>query len=362
MFGFQKNIFLGVDVGTSTIKIVELRVIDNKPVLSNYAWMEMENAEMDFNANAFDTSYPEYLKVIVREGRFKKGWLSKTGTYISIPSFGGLITLIEFPEMKKEELDQAVRYEAHKYIPTSLDEVILSWDIVGKKGLGSQDNKKNIIEPKSVNPGKIQVLLVAAAKDKVLKYEKIVKSAGLSLRAIEMESFSITRALVGNDPGNFIIIDIGSRVCNIILVEKGEIKVNRNMDVGGRDITREISKSVNVDLERAEKLKISGKDFFANGSGIVFPILNLIVDEVKRVLNNYYQGNPSVDAIILSGGTSRLTGIDQYFSSALNIKAIIGNPFGRVGYDKRLEEKINEIKLNFSVAIGLALKGFEDNN
>lgn len=360
MFGFGKNRFLGIDVGTSSIKIAEIKVSGGRPVLVNYGWMKIGKGEGDVKPTSFDATLPEYLKRIVKESEFK----SKNG-YISLPAFGGLITLIEFPEMTEEDLAQAIKFEAHKYIPTSLDDIALSWDVVSKKSTEKIYVKKESEINKDsagVQSSKLQVLLVAAPKSKVEKYEKLAKSAGISLKAIEIESFSIVRALVGNDQGNFLIIDIGSRVCNIILVEKSVIKVNRNIDAGGRDITKIIAKSMDVDEERAEKIKISEENFLKKESSMSFPALELIIGEARRAINAYYKeaGAAKLDGIILSGGTAGLSGIADYFSQTLQVKVTIGNPFMRIEYDKKLDSIIKKIAPQFSVCVGLALKGMEE--
>lgn len=365
MFDFGKKTSLGIDIGSSAIKIVEVKKSGGKPMLSNYAWMgigSLLNGNEAFSLNS-GVLLSDALKRILKEGKFK----SKDAN-ISIPAFGGLITLVEFPAIAEADLEQAIRFEAHKYIPTSLDEVVFSWEIIGRENKsGNLQLKNQEIKNKEENgqekkdPEKIQVLLVAAPKNKVVKYEKIIKDADIDLESIEIESFSFVRSLIGNDQGNFIILDIGLRICNIILVEKGIIKVNRNIDSGGRDITKVIVRNMNVDEKRAEKMKMSEINFFTQEPGLVFPSLGTIASEVSRMAETYYgKGNLSkIDAIILSGGTAELTGLDVYFSKALNVKIIIGDPFSRLSYDAKNAPIINKIKTHFSAAVGLALRGIE---
>lgn len=367
MFGFGKKSFLGIDIGSSSIKIVELKISGGKPYLSNYAWMKIDDFldGSDIMSANSDEVLSQAIKRSIKEGGFKTNRAS-----VSIPSFGGLITLIEFPKVSEAELEQAIRFEAHKYIPTSLDEVVFSWDVVGK----SSNGKKVLIrkEEETGESGKegendqevgsrerMQVLLVAAPKNKVARYEQIVNKAGLKLDGIEIESFSLVRSLIGNDPGNFLIVDIGFRVCNIVLVEKGIIKMSRNIDAGGRDVTKTIARSVQVDEDRAEKMKIGGKTLFGKDSNLAFPILDVVFNEVNRVIDSYYgKGNKSkIDSIVLSGGTANMAGLSEHFSQALMIKTVVGNPFGRVEYDKKMEPIVRKINTNFSVAVGLALRG-----
>lgn len=352
MFGFDfgSKKVLGIDIGASSIKMAELELSSGKPYLSNYAWMrvpDISGKNKSAGSSYFETAVPEYIKKIVKTAKF-----STKKSYISIPSFGGLITLIDFPRMTSEDMAQAIKFEAHKYIPTSLDEVVTSWEIIkDEKEMG--DSSKNV-----------QVLLVAASKNKIMTYEKIAKDSGLKLQGIEMENLAMVDSLIGNDRGNFIIVDIGWRICNIIYVEKGIIKANRNIDSGGKDITKTIAKSLNITEERAEMMKISGDNFFNTEYNLHFPSIDLILNEISRILKTLpsNKNGSAIDAVMLSGGTIKLKGLEAFIQNKLGVKTVLGNPLGRVDYDKRLDPALEEIKSQFSVAVGLALKGIENLN
>jgi len=349
LFGGKKNRFLGIDLGTSAVKIVELTLRGKKVHLENYGW-----ADFDFfvkNNNNFQ-SYEERIKMYLKKLTEKMKVKPKTA-YVSIPGFIGLISLIDFPNMSREEIDKAINFEAHKYVPASLKDVSVAWDIVDKKENLSTEGDES----------RIQVLLVVVPKKEVIRCENIVKYSGLGIKAMELETFSIARSLVGDDMGNFLIIDIGSRACNIILVEKGIVKVNRNIDSGGNEITSAIAESMNISPERAEMLKKQGKDFInSKESMIIFPALEIISSEATRVVSAYKDkiGNVKIDAVILSGGTAKLKGIDTYFSKALNIKTIIGDPWKKIEVDEKILPTVRTLGTSFSAAIGLALKGVEE--
>ncbi len=361
---FGKKTFVGLDIGTSSIKIVELKLIDGKPTLSNYAWMplgEGMQGKGDINSEYFYAVLPRLLKKI-----FKKSKIGKGNVYVSLPAFGGLITLIDFPDMAVNDMEQAIKFEAHKYIPTSLDEVVISWDIVGKKEQIADNNasaKEADADARQIkNKNILQVLLVAASKEKVLKYENLIKNSGLSLSSISLEPFPMVRSLVGNDPGNFVIVDIGSEVCNIMLVEKGIIMVNRNIDAGGGDITKTIAKSMGVDNARAEQLKVSERNFFKGNSIINFFALELVIGEADRIIKTCLRDDAKmkIDGVILSGGTAEMTGICEYFSDKLKVRTTVGNPFNKVKYDNNLEKIISSVRTKYSVCVGLALSGMEE--
>lgn len=357
MFGFNfgKKRIIGIDMGISALKLVELELRGGKPFLSNYAWMPIASILDKNNSTArssfFEAETAEYLKKINKEAGFKT-----KNAYVAIPSFGGLVTLVDFPAMPLKDLDQAIKFEAHKYIPTAMEDVVTSWEIVGENKLGKDKTGKNIESNE-----KIQVVLVAASKKKIQKYEKIVKDGGFNVAGIEMENFSLVSSLVGKDEGNFIIVDIGFKLCNIIYVEGGVIKANRNIDAGGVDITDTISTGLNITRERAEKMKMSGQNFFGVESSLHFSSLDMIIGEITRMINTVLkENNKKVDAIILSGGTSKLCGIAEFFQKRLNVRTIMGNPFSRVGYDNKLEPVIDNMRSHFSIATGLALKGMEN--
>lgn len=348
MFGFKKkNHFLGIDFGTSYIKVVELASSKSgRPTLVNYGQVEMGFTE---GANSFQFHSPEerakeYLKALLDVLKPETD-----SAYVSMPGFSGLITLLELPEMKPEELEQAIRFEAHQYIPSSLDEVSLSWDVISTKA--AEDGTK-----------KMEVLLVAALHKEVEKYERYVQSAGLTLEVLELETFSLTRSLVERKDQLCLIVDIGSRATNIILVEDGVIKVNRNLNSGGNEVTSTFADGFNVSWERAESLKKGSEDFLNTPeSAIVFPTFELITGEMNRVLAAYKAKHPTraVDAVILSGGTSKMKGLDTYFERVLRLPVVLGDPWKSVEYDPKLAPVFNQFGAAYSVSIGLALGGID---
>jgi type IV pilus assembly protein PilM len=125
-------------------------------------------------------------------------------------------------------------------------------------------------------------------------------------------------------------------------------------------LTRTISRSLGVDIERAEKMKLSGKNFFGSESSIDFTTLETIAGETSRMIAAYYKNQPGqIESIILSGGTAGLPGIAEYFQKALGTKTIVGNPFGRIQYDKKLQPVIAKIGNQFAISLGVALKGID---
>lgn len=390
LFGNSKNYSIGIDFGTSAIKVVELSYKNKKIHLENYGWVDLGLANpSSIKGIAVPDSQAAYNKKLQRylEKLIKSMKLHSSGAYISLPGFSGLITVIEFPDMNESELDDAVKFEARKYIPISLDEVALDWEIIGKeeeaekkeseikektteKNSGWNKDLSSIIKGDSEKGGKPgvknEILLVAAPKKEVMRCGNIVKESGLDVKNVELELFSMARAIVGGDPGCFLIIDVGARITNIMLVEKGMIKVNRNIEGGGNEITNMIADSLNISRQRAEEMKKENKDLINNREmSLVIPVLDMIVNESMRIINAYKEkkgGKGRVDGIILSGGSSKLQGIEKYFSQKTGIQAIQGNPWKKIEYDEKIAPFTEKMGTSFSVALGLALRGIEEFN
>lgn len=348
MFGLNKPTFLGIDFGTSSIKAVELRVEEEKVYLNNYAEINLTTIERggDDSQGGYDARVTTYLRALLERLQPKAKQV-----YVAMPAFIGLVALAEFPRMSEKELQEAIQFEAHKYIPSPLEEVALSWEIVGETpGSGVAGE----------NPGKVEVLLVAALNKEVERYESYISSVGYDMQLLELETFSMVRSVVDGDTGVFLVADIGSRATNLVLVENGLVKVSRNLDVGGRDITRTLMEGLGISEDRAEALKKSSKDYLnAPDNRLIFPALETILSEMQRIIGMHQIRHPdrSIDGIILSGGTAGLTGLATYCNRLLNLPVTVGDPWEQVMYTSEVSGAVKRMGTSFAVALGLALQG-----
>jgi type IV pilus assembly protein PilM len=368
LFKTNKNHFIGVDFGTSSIKVVELSYTNQQTRLENYGFvsLNLENFNNNLKTTSVEQTLNESLKKLIVKMKVKPA-----STFVSIPGFSGLVTIIELPDMPEAELAKAIQFEAHKYIPSALDEVAMSWEVIEREStnvkLPEQDGimaKLKLKGDSKNNPaGKIKVLLVAAPKKDIEHCDRLVSGVGLEVSAIELETFSIARSLVGDSSGTILVVDIGSRATNIILVEKGVICANRNIDAGGDEITSAIIDGMNVSKARAEIFKKGEKDILnSKESAIIVPVLDLIVGELRRIIVAYKEKNSKaeIEALIISGGTSKMKGVVEYFAQALGEKVQIGNPWRGITVKNEVAPFVKELGASFSVAIGLALRGVDD--
>ncbi len=353
MFGNSKKTYLGVDFGTSSIKIVELGVENKEPVLLNYG--EISLSVLESMRSSDQGSYDAQITIFLR-ALLERMHSETKEVYVAMPAFIGLIALVEFPQMSEVELKDAIQFEAHKYIPSPLEEVALSWEIVGEHEEPSQENSEKQVT-------KLEVLLVAALNKEVERYESYIKAIGYDMQLLELETFSMVRSTVRQANEAYLVVDIGSRATNFVLVENRLVKMSRNLDVGGQDITRTLTESLGISYDRAEILKKGDKDFLnSRESRITFLSLEMIASEITRMLQARQAKSPSaqkIHGIILSGGTAGMKGITEYFSEILGVPVDVANPWRGIRYDQTLQEAINRMGTSYSVAIGLALRGAE---
>jgi len=353
MFGFfrKKNSFLGIDISNTGIKIVEIKKGDRQPELTNYSIVSAENY-IGSGRNKFAPSIEEMIESAIKAGSF-----SAKDAILGIPGYLSLIFFLDLPEMPEQEIEGAVRFEAAKYIPTPIEEVNFGWEIVGSyQGRPVEGGQQQAIK-------KNQIMVVTVPKKTVEDYSKVVSTSKIRINAIEVENFAAIRAMVGNDKGTFMVVDIGAKSTDLTVVSDGLLKVTRSIDVGGTAITRAIASGLGIDYERADSMKTSGLIDFGKPNDELTqcarPIVDLISDEIKRLHVAYHKKNPvrKIEKIIFSGGTSKIKGLMKYFGTSSGIECVVGNPLARVSFDEKYRPLLNEIALELTIAIGLALRG-----
>lgn len=345
-----KQSFLGIDIGTSSIKAVQVGNDNGRPRLMTYGYVEEQTDIVKSDAAASQDHVIATLKTLIREMH-----ASTTRVVAALPSFTVFSSIISLPVMTQKELNSAVRWEAKKFVPMPIDDLVLDWKLLKTPGSPAQASADRA-------PKNLRVLITAAPKSLVKRYIDVFKAAGLVLDNLETESLALERSLVGTDPAPAMIVDIGAVATNIAIMVDGIPLINRSIDVGGETITKSIGQSMTVDHDRAEQFK---RDFGLSTSQqnisqvpktIEF-IVSSIVNEIRFVLNLYRnQGTGPIEKIILAGGSSFLVNLPAYLEKTLSIKTFIGDPWARIVYPVELQPVLQEIGPRFAVAIGLAMR------
>jgi len=352
--------FLGIDIGTSSIKIVEISRWGERKKLENYGEVSAdilyEKPFRTFEKSTLTLSAQDVSKAI-------KGILEEIKTktkqcIISIPDFSSFFTNFELPPMTKEEFDQAIRYEARQHIPLPLAEVTLDWQIL--KGEVSESQKS-----------KLKILLVAVPNEIINQYKEIAALSQLELIALEAEVFGLSRSLIGeDDKGVISIIDIGAQSTTCSIIDKKILKTSHSFDIGGNELTDRISKALTIDHKMASDFKkkygISARENIGlimqkNVRDIILPLVDIIIREVDKILINYQQTEgKEVQKIIIAGGTALTPGLKEYFQDYFKKMEIeIANPFTSIFCPPILENTLKEMGPSYAISVGMALRGLE---
>lgn len=344
--------YLGVDVGTSFIKVIELSQHGKRIKLDNYGEMSAsslyEKPFRSFEQSTLSFSSSDVVRAV--KAILKEAKMNAYKAYFSIPDFSTFFTSFRLPPMPKEELPQAVQFEARRHIPLPISEVVLDWQVIGEK-----DNEQKI--------SNFNVLLVAVPNEVIRQYEEIARLARLKIIALEAEVFSLFRSLAKEEKEAAILIDIGARSTTVSIADAGIVKISHSFDTAGNDFTSLISRALNLELKEAEAIKqrhgiLPSGD--ANSKGAIVPMIDLISTEIKKVSQNFYlQENKRLSKIILAGGSAFLPGLADYFSKVAEMKVEIANPFTGLYYPPILNDVLKKMGPAYAVAVGAALRGFE---
>ncbi|OGN23150.1 MAG: hypothetical protein A2918_03890 [Candidatus Yanofskybacteria bacterium RIFCSPLOWO2_01_FULL_42_49] len=351
---FKSKGKLGIDIGTSAIKIVELEKEGGRFALKNYGLFEFKGSNNTQQAGGESKQVQNILKLPDGEiiwgikEVLKKAKIKATNVVASIPSFSTFATVIEMPYLSEQDLAKSLPFEARKYIPVPLNEVVLDWSIIDVPPV--QANKSTMVE----------IFLAAVPRDETLRYQRIMQGAGLHLRALELENSALIRALLGNDLSPTVIVNIGGRSTSVVIVNRGYERLSHNYEVGGFEITKSIARSLNVSLEKAEELKkkMGMKEVDENViNSAMKSLIDMMVFETRKTITNYEEAkNQKISRVLLVGGLTNMPSFANYFQQKLGREVFTGNALARVVYPQTLAPVTQELASIFSVAVGLAMR------
>ena len=355
--GSSSGSVVGIDIGSSAIKIVEIKKKEGKAVLETYGAIALgPYADLDLGriTNLPNEKIIEALKEVLKQSS-----VSTTSSALSIPVQSSLIFPIELPSQVKEgDIASIIPTEARKYIPIPINEVSLDWFLLPQKEPSFEEMHS---ENANVMPtGKTNVLIVATQNDAVSRLRTIVSECHLDAGFFEIEIFSSVRSNFEHELSLSLLIDFGASRTKLSLVEFGMVKAYHTIDRGGADITDSIAKSFNVPFSEAEKMKkefglLSNAD--KNLSDIIKIHTDYVFSETNEVLLSYEKKyNRTISKVILSGGGAVMKGLKEVAENNFQVEVAVGHPFAKVSAPAFLEKVLLALGPEFAVAIGLALR------
>ncbi len=334
---------LGIDIGSRSIKLIEIS--EEKGVRTLMAAGSMPTppkSTTSVNSDIDATSY--IIKQLVRDTGAKSDQVN-----VALPEAQVFTRVIEVPQLSSKELNSAIQWEAEQYIPLPLDQVNLDFTIL-------QDAK-------TTGTGKMQVLLVAAPKALIERYMTIIELSDLVPVAAETEIIASARAIevsVANLK-NYMIVSMGAQTTDISILHTGILIFTRSISAGGEALTRALTQSLDFNPAQAEEYKKTyglNKEVLEGKLVISLePIMMSVINEIKRSIAFFGERYPNerLDAIVVSGGSSKLPGIVSYIAGSVNIETQIANPWIGIQKEARFAVLDTEGPI-FTVAVGLSMR------
>lgn len=363
MFSSEKSSTsaLGIDIGSSAIKVVQLKKKGGKAILETYGALSLGpygNTDVGTVTNLETDDISRALIDTMKESNIT----TRSGV-VAIPSSSSLIFTITLPaKVTEDQLSNIVPIEARKYIPVPISEVTLDWFMVPQEVATLENNtfEQPTDVPVQITEPKVEVLVVAIHNDTLSRYQEILTKTELHSDSFEMEIFSNIRSSFNYDLAPVLFMDFGASKTKLSIVEAGVVRVFHVVNRGSQDISKNISSSLGITFSEAEKLKRSvGLDASANAqvADIVRLSMDYIFADTNSVVLAYEKKyNKTISKVIMVGGGSLTRGLVEKAKESLHTEVIYGDPFSKTEAPAFLKQVLEISGPEFSVAVGLALR------
>ncbi len=341
----KKKDVLGIDIGSSSVKLVQLRQQKNSFVLQNIGLIPLPPEAIVDNALMDSSSIVETVKNLVKSLNIKEKEI-----VCSVSGNSVIIRKISLPSMPPEELEDQIQWEAEQYIPFDINDVNIDFQML------AQDEQ---------DATKMNVLLVASKKDIINDYVTVFNEAGLKLVVMDVDSFAVQNIFELNydvDPDEvYALINIGASIMNINIVKGGVSLFTRDVQMGGNLYTEEIQKQFALQGDEAERVKLTGVSSDpARFKDVMARINETLAIEIRRSLDFYNSnaGEGKISRVYLSGGSSKASMLVEVVSERLGMPVEILNPFQNINYSEKEfdPEYLQAIGPLMTVALGLATR------
>lgn len=351
IFNKAASVF-GLDLSDLSVKLIKLESDGYEDSVFSYGSVQLPvGAISDGEIKKKDQVVSAIKKLVEISGPHK---IKTKKVICSLPETKAFLRIITIPKMEEDEIGEAVKWEMEANIPLPLEQVYYDWQMV-TEALTPEKNKINL-------------LVVAVSKATVDEAIEVVEMAGLEVVGLEIESIAQNRSLLSKaDYGKTVlIVDIGDRRTSFSITKEGVPCFTSSVPLSGQTLSDVISKGMGISFEEAEKIK------FNNGIGsefkndalfkLVQPVLENFSQEIERSIDFYLSGlgySKNIDKIIICGGGANTKGIVPYFSKRMERETELGNPWSNVNFGKKLPIIDKGQSVQYSTAIGLALKALQ---
>jgi type IV pilus assembly protein PilM len=351
IFDSKNNVF-GLDLSDLSVKVVQLQDNGEEQRVVSYGSAKISPGSMHDGEIKQKEQVVDAIKRAIASAGPKK--INTKKAICSLPETKAFLRIVSIPAMDENEIPEAVKWEMEANIPLPLDQVYYDWQVLNKSFL----EEKN----------RINLLVVAIAKTSVDQIVEVVELAGLIPVGMEIESIAQDRSLVDDSRENktILIVDIGDRRTSFSITKNSIPCFTSSIPVCGQTMTESIASGLSISVEEAEKTKLQygiGSDF-KNDSifKLVRPVLDNLAYEIERSVDFFIselQYSSKVDAIVICGGGANTKGLIPYLSKKIGRELFLGDPWTNIHLGKALPIIERKESVQYSTAIGLALKGIQ---
>src|ERR1035437_2723507 len=365
-FGKKSASVLGIDIGSSAIKVVQLRKKNDKAVLETYGELALGPYGGVEIGQATTLSTEKMVEALTDLMAEKEVNLTTNSAGMAIPFGSSLMALMEMPAVSYQQLSTMIPLEARKYIPVPISEVTLDWTVIPKEENEDVKEESDEIEKKveTTKVKKTDVLLVAIHNETLARYKEIIRKTGLQSSFFEIEIFSTMRSILEDDQAPVMIFDMGAASCKLYIVERGIVRLSHTINRGSQDITQTISKSLGIPVAQAEVIKrtlgaLPGAD--KDIRNLARLSLDYVFSEANQLVLNYERKyKKTLGKIMMVGGGSSLKGLTDLAKDSFQTPVVAGNPFSKTEAPAFLENILQETGPEFAVAVGVALRKLQE--
>ncbi len=369
LFGKKNQSVIGVDIGSSSIKVVQLRKKGSQALLETYGELSLGPYAGVSVGQATNLTQDKIIQALHDLLVEKEVNITTNLAGIAIPYSSSLMTVIEMPIVSQKELINMIPIEARKYIPVPISEVSLDWSVIPKDKLDPLPEDASMPIPGVPVQRKIpmqDILLVAIHNDMLSRYGDIAAKNNLSTSFFEIEIFSSMRSVLDQTIAPMMIFDMGAATTKLFIVERGILRMSHTINRGSQNITSAISKSFGIEMDKAEVMKrqfglIDTTPDGVSVANIIRLTLDFLFTEANRVILTYEKKyNKNIHKVLLVGGGSSLKGLEPLAQKSFQTEVRGGDPFSKVITPAFLDEVLKQTGPQFAVALGLALRRLQE--
>ena len=350
-FGKKSSAVLGLDISSSSVKLLELSKQGDRFRVESYAVVPLPAHAVVENNITDVEAVGDVIKRVVSKSRsgIKQAAVAVSGSAVitkEIQMDGGI---------NEFEMEDQIALEADQYIPYSLDEVAIDFEVQG---------------PSKINPDKVDVLIAACRKENVDVRKDALNIAGLTTKVVDVEAYALERAYqliesqlnAHGDDLVVAIMDVGVTMATLSVIAKGKTVYTREQVFGGKQLTEEIQRRYGLLLEEAGLAKKQGglpDDYEAE---VLNPFREAVVQQVARAMQFFFGASQynSVDYVVLAGGTSAIPGLVNMVEEKTGTPTLVANPFADMSISSRVNASaLSNDAPSLLIACGLAMRSFD---